>query len=55
MESQIVMEDLLSFQRERIEALEKKVKVYEVWLLEVIDRDCPQEYREIIKKQLLDR
>lgn len=47
------MKDLVEFQYNRIEALTKKVLQYEQYILELCDKDCPEDYKRIIKKEIL--
>ncbi len=48
------MNDLVDFQTHRIQVLEKKVTEYEVLLLELTDKDCPEEYKRVIRRQILN-
>jgi len=54
------MKDLLDFKNAKITALQKKVfeletKVcnYETYIFELTDKDCPTEYKQIVKNELL--
>ena len=53
------MHDLLSFKELRIEALQKEVSrlnavndKYETFIFELIDKDCPREYKDVVKSEL---
>jgi len=54
------MKDLIDFKNSQIKALQKKVfeletKIgnYETYIFELTDKDCPKEYKQIIKNELL--
>ena len=54
------MKDLVDFKNYQIEALQNKVfeqdrqiSTLETYIFELIDNDCPEEYRLIIKNELL--
>lgn len=54
------MKDLIDFKNSQIKALQKKVfelesKIgnYETYIFELTDKDCPNEYKQIIKNELL--
>lgn len=54
------MKDLVDFKNARIESLQKKVfeqekqiAILETYIFELTDLDCPDEYKKIVKKQLL--
>ncbi len=54
------MKDLLDFKNHRIEALqskmfdlEQKIGILETYIFELTDKDCPEEYKKIVKNQLL--
>lgn len=54
------MKDLVDFKNYQIEALQNKVfeqdrqiSTLETYIFELIDKDCPEEYKGIVKNQLL--
>jgi len=47
------MRDLVDFQHERIVALESKVTELTRLVLELTDNDCTDEYRRVIKTEIL--
>ncbi len=54
------MKDLIDFKNAQINALQKrvfelesKVADYETYIFELTDKDCPKEYKQIIKNELL--
>lgn len=54
------MKDLIDFKNAQINALQKrlfeletKVGEYETYIFELTDKDCPQEYKQIVKNELL--
>ena len=56
----IIMKDLVDFKNYQIEALQNKVfeqdrqiSTLETYIFELIDKDCPEEYKGIVKNQLL--
>ena len=56
----IIMKDLVDFKNYQIEALQKKVfeqdrkiSTLETYIFELIDKDCPEEYKGIVKNELL--
>tara|TARA_B110000902_G_scaffold50089_1_gene57348 strand:+ start:482 stop:706 length:225 start_codon:yes stop_codon:yes gene_type:complete len=56
----IIMKDLVDFKNYQIEALQKKVfeqdrkiSTLETYVFELIDKDCPEEYKLIVQNQLL--
>ena len=56
----IIMKDLVDFKNYQIEALQNKVfeqdrqiSTLETYVFELIDKDCPEEYKGIIKNELL--
>ena len=56
----IIMKDLVDFKNYQIEALQNKVfeqdrqiSTLETYIFELIDKDCPEEYKGIIKNELL--
>jgi hypothetical protein len=56
----IIMKDLVDFKNYQIEALqckvfeqEKKISILETYIFELIDKDCPEEYKGIVKNELL--
>lgn len=48
------MKDLVEFQRNRIDALSKRVSELEQYVIEVCDKDCPDDYRKVVLKELLN-
>ena len=54
------MKDLVDFKNYQIEALQNKVSeqdrqisTLETYIFELVDKDCPEEYKGIVKNQLL--
>ena len=54
------MKDLIDFKNAQINALQKrlfeletKVGEYETYIFELTHKDCPQEYKQIVKNELL--
>jgi len=54
------MKDLVDFKNAQIEALlrkcneqEKRISILETWIFELSDKDCPSEYKQIVKNELL--
>jgi hypothetical protein len=54
------MKDLVDFKNAQIEALlrkcneqEKRISILETWIFELSDKDCPNEYKQIVKNELL--
>lgn len=54
------MKDLVDFKNYQIEALQKKVfeqdrkiSTLETYIFELVDKDCPEEYKGIVKNELL--
>lgn len=54
------MKDLIDFKNAQITALQKrlfeletKVGEYETYIFELTDKHCPQEYKQIVKNELL--
>lgn len=53
------IKDLIQFKTHQIEALQKKlyelesrITLLESYLFEVTDKDCPQDYRQIIRNEV---
>lgn len=49
------MNELVDFKNEQIEALQKRVLVLETWILELTDKDCPSDYKRIIRNEILNK
>ena len=49
------MKDLVDYQQHRIEALDKRVGELERFILELCDEDCPEDYKRIVKQEILNR
>ena len=54
------MKDLIDFKNAQITALQKKVfeletkvSTYETYIFELTDKDCPTQYKDIVKNELL--
>lgn len=47
------MDELVNFNNQQIEALQSRIAVLETVLIEVCNKDCQQEYREIILKEVI--
>lgn len=55
------MYDLMSYLQARVQALlnelnkkDKRIQELETYIFELCDRDCPEEYKYVIKKQVFD-
>jgi len=48
------MNELVDFKNAQVETLQKRVLQLETYLLEVTDKDCPDEYRKIVRKEILN-
>ena len=48
------MNELVDFKNAQVESLQKRVLLLETYLLEVTDKDCPDGYRKIIRKEILN-
>ena len=49
------MKDTIDYQYHRIVALQKKVSELELRLLEVTDKECTEEYKQLIREQILNK
>jgi hypothetical protein len=47
------MNELVEFQRLRIIALYDRVTELEQYVLELTDKDCPKEYKRIVRNEIL--
>lgn len=47
------MNDLVDFKNAQIDSLHKRILLLETWLLEVTSQDCPDDYRRIVRNELL--
>ena len=54
------MKDLLDFKNAQITALQKKVfeleirvSTYKTYIFELTDKDCPTQYKDIVKNEIL--
>lgn len=50
-----MVKDLVDYQQHRIEALDKYVGELERFILELCDKDCPEDYKRVVKQQILNR
>jgi len=48
------MNELVDFKNAQVESLQKRVLLLETYLLEVTDKNCPEGYRKIIRKEILN-
>ena len=48
------MNELVEFQRLRIIALQKRLTEYEQYIFELTDKDCPDEYKKIVKQEIIN-
>ena len=48
------MKEVIDYQHHRIIALDKRIAELKLMILEVCDKDCPDDYRRIIKKEILN-
>lgn len=53
------MKDLIDYKNQRIEALQKevcklnkKIGHLETYIFEVTDKDCPEEYKKLVRKEV---
>jgi hypothetical protein len=49
------MKDTIDYQHHRIVALQKRVSELELMLLETTDKYCTEEYRLLIREQILNK
>lgn len=49
------MNELVEFQRLRIIALYNRVTQLEQYVLELTEKDCPKDYRRIVRKEILNQ
>ena len=49
------MKDIIDYQYHRIVALDKVVSELKLRLLEVTDKECTEEYKQLIRKQILNK
>lgn len=49
------MKELVEFKENQIEALQKRVNLLETYILEITDSGCPDDYKRIIRKQILNQ
>jgi|TARA_R110001632_G_scaffold117654_1_gene229791 predicted HicB family RNase H-like nuclease len=47
------MKDVIDFQYERITALDKRVRELERYILELCDKNCPEDYKRVVKNEIL--
>jgi hypothetical protein len=48
------MKDLLEFKENQIYALQKRVSVLETYILELTDKSCPEQYKKVIRTEILN-
>ena len=48
------MKDVIDYQYHRIVALDKVVSELKLKLLEVTDKECTEEYKKLIREQILN-
>lgn len=48
------MKDVIDFQHDRIIALDKRVRELERYVLELCDDECPNDYKRIVKSEILN-
>jgi len=48
------MNELVEFQRLRIIALQNKLTEYEQYIFELSDKECTDEYKLLIRKEILN-
>jgi len=48
------MNDLVDFQRLRIIALQNKLTEYEQYIFELSDKECTDEYKLLIRKEIVN-
>ena len=49
------MKEIIDYQYHRIVALDKIVSELKLKLLEVTDKECTEEYKQLIRKQILNK
>ncbi len=49
------MKEIIDYQYHRIVALDKTVSELKLRLLEVTDKECTGEYKQLIRKQILNK
>ncbi len=49
------MSELVDYQHHRIVALETKVAELKRYVLELSDKDCPADYRRIVRSEILNK
>lgn len=47
------MKELVDYQHQRIVALETKVAELKRYVLELCDKDCPEDYKLIVLKEII--
>lgn len=54
------MKDLIDFKNAQIEALtlsinekDKRISILETWIFELTDNKCPEDYKKVIRNELL--
>lgn len=50
----MAIKDLVNFQHHRIVALDKRISELNRYILELCDKDCPEDYKRIIKREILN-
>ena len=48
------MKDLVDFQRNRIEALSSRVTQLEQYVIELCDKECPDDYKKVVLTEILN-
>lgn len=49
------MKDIIDYQYHRIVALDKIITELKLRLLEVTDKECTEEYKQLIRQQILNK
>lgn len=49
-----MLRDLVDFQRNRIEALSNRVTQLEQYVIELCDKECPDDYKKVVLTEILN-
>lgn len=48
------MKEVIDFQHQRINALDSRIRELQTYILELCDKDCPEDYKRVIKSEILN-